>query len=262
MRLGRLVNLWKLSRLRLRSEQDYRRFQACQAALLTEYLEINGVRVKGSRVLDLGSGIGGYSVELARQGASVISLDLIKPSLEMPEGCTRLMASALAIPLRPATVDFVFCASLIEHVPDPAALLAEIKRTLVPGGYCYLSFPPFYSPLGGHEFAPFHYLGERWALRLAGRRLRRQGWARDLYGVDPNPASFSEVYQASGLYKMTIARARRLIAASGLLSVDLSTRYLPLNPARWPVVGEVLTWHVQFLLVKPIQEDLGGQPMI
>jgi SAM-dependent methyltransferase len=251
MRISDYVTLWKLANRRLRSEEDYRRFQAFQASLLLGYLRSLGVEVKGKRLLDLGSGVGGYSAEMVARGARVISLDLIRPARQGSAQHALLTANALATPLRDECVDIVFCASLIEHVPDPARLLAEIERVLVDGGHVYLSFPPFYSPRGGHEFAPFHYLGERAAIRLISQEQRHPEWVRDLFQVSSKPASFAETYQGWGLYKMTVARARRLLASTGLELVNMSTRYLPISAIRWPVVGEVLTWHAQFLLRKP-----------
>ncbi|MGD2166369.1 MAG: class I SAM-dependent methyltransferase [Anaerolineae bacterium] len=244
------VKLWKLARRRLRSEKDYRELQAFQAALLLAYVRGFGVELEKRRVLDLGSGIGGYSEELATHGSRVISLDLIRPRASM-QGGKSVMGSALSIPLRDRSVDFVLCASLIEHVLDPLRLLREIRRVLVKSGHCYLSFPPFYSPLGGHEFSPFHYLGESWAIRLKGQLRRSPEWVGDIYQVSPDPDSFSGIYQDWGLFKMTIAKARGLIKASGLETVDLSTRYLPISLIRWPILGEILTWHAQFLLKKP-----------
>jgi SAM-dependent methyltransferase len=251
MQVGDYVALWRLANSRLRSEEDYRQFQVFQAALLLSHLRAFGVDVKGARVLDIGSGVGGYSVEMIAQGARVISLDLIRSSHQAGGQHILLTANALAIPLHDESMDFVFCASLIEHVPDPARLLTEIERTLVPGGYLYLSFPPFYSPRGGHEFAPFHYLGERLAIRLVSQEQRHPEWVRDLFEVSLKPNSFAETYRGWGLYKMTIAKARRLLASSGFELVNMSTRYLPFSAIRWPGVGEVLTWHAQFLLRKP-----------
>jgi hypothetical protein len=43
-----------------------------------------------------------------------------------------------------------------------------------------------------------------------------------------------------------------LIKASGLQLINLSTRYLPFSLIRWPLLGELLTWHAQFLLRKPV----------
>jgi SAM-dependent methyltransferase len=249
MDLADYARLWKLARRRLRSEEDYRKLQAFQAAMLLAYLQSFGIEVEKRRVLDLGSGIGGYSQELTRRGSTVISLDLIKPRASM-QGGRSVMGSALSIPLRDRSADFVLCASLIEHVFDPLRLLREIRRVLVRGGHCYLSFPPFYSPLGGHEFSPFHYLGERWAIRLKGRLGRSPEWVGDIYQVSPDPDSFSGIYEDWGLFKMTIGRARRLIGMSGLRTVNMSTRYLPFSLIRWPILGEIFTWHAQFLLKK------------
>lgn len=251
MKIGDYVTLWKLGRCRLRSKEDYKELQMFQAALLLKYLQNFGVEVGGKRVLDLGSGIGGYSQEMVKAGAEVISLDLIRFPDRLPQKHMPIIANAMSIPLQDKGCDFVLCASLIEHVSDPARLLAEIERVLKPGGYCYLSFPPFYSPRGGHEFSPFHYLGEYWAIRLSSQRKRHPEWVVNLYKASLNPQSFSRTYQDWGLYKMTIAKAKRLIAGTGLRIVNMSTRYLPISMIRWPVLGEVLTWHAQFLLRKP-----------
>jgi SAM-dependent methyltransferase len=247
------VELWRLSRKRIRSEADYREFQAFQAQLILNYLAAFGVELAGKRVLDLGSGIGGYSEQMAQAGASVISVDLMAGAVRLDPRCVPVVGNALDVPLATASVDFVFCASLIEHVPNPQVLLQEVARVLKPGGYCYLSFPPFYSPVGGHEYAPFHYLGERLAMRLAAERSRKghPEWAQQLYAVNEQPTSFAGIYADWGLFVMTISKARRLIRRSGLTQLDQSMRYFPRSFARWPLIGEVLTWHVQFLLQKP-----------
>jgi SAM-dependent methyltransferase len=250
--LSDYATLWHLSRKRILSEADYRDFQAFQARMIFNYLYSFGVELRGKRVLDLGSGIGGYSEQMAQEGASVISADLMAGAVELDPRCAPVVGNALHVPLANESVDFVFCASLIEHVPNPQILLEEVARVLKPGGCCYLSFPPFYSPVGGHEYAPFHYLGERLAMRLAAKRSQKghPAWAQRLYAVNEQPTSFAGIYADWGLFVMTIAKARRLIKRSGLTLLDQSTRYFPTSFARWPIVGELLTWHVQFLLQK------------
>lgn len=177
---------------RLRSEQDYRAFQAFQSLLLLNYLEQHDVLIQGRTIQDLGSGVGGYSEELARNGARVVSVDLIQPQLTAGLPVHQIVGNALA--LGTERLDIVLCASLIEHLAQPTQLLAEIERVLKPGGACYLSFPPYYSPKGGHEYAPFHYLGERIALRIVRRRTRRD-WERRLYDVSSQPQSFADLFQ-------------------------------------------------------------------
>jgi SAM-dependent methyltransferase len=240
--------LSRLARARRRSEADYRRFQAFQARLVADHLVARGFVFAGRRVLDLGSGIGGYSEELARRGGKVVAVDLAPPLSWRAPGVFVVAGSALAIPLADGSADAVFCASLIEHVEDPARLLAEIARVVRPNGLCYVSFPPYWSPVGGHEFSPFHYLGERLALRLARRRAEPPAWVHRVQEAPAEPRSFARLYKGWGLYRMTVARMRRLLARSPFETLEVSTRYLPFSFVRWPLAGELLTWHAQFLL--------------
>jgi len=252
MKIGEYITLLKLARNRLRSEDDYINFQSYQANLIIKYyLEKHAITLSGKVVLDLGSGLGGYSREMINLRARVISLDLVQRQKKWGELHLPLVANALCTPICDESIDFVFCASLIEHVSDPLILVKEIKRVLKSGGYCYLSFPPFYSVKGGHQFSPFHYLGERWALRLS-RSFRKAppDWVIKVYAPSYSPSSFADTYRDWGLFKLTIAEAMRMLARSDLEVVDISPRYLPINAARWPLLGEFLTWHVQFLLRK------------
>lgn len=242
------LELWRLSRRRLADEQAYYTFQVHQAHRILERLERLGCSLQGRRVLDLGCGVGGYSAALHQRGARVVALDLHSTFLLLRGIAEAVQADALRLPLRSASVEGVFCASLIEHVPDPLTLLQEIQRVVRPDGWIYLSFPPFYSPVGGHQFAPFHYLGERLAVSI----LRRRRWWGSSTWVPSRfqtaPASFAEAFGDYGLYPLTIRRARRLIQEAGLEIAWQGTRFLPLDLSRLPLLGELLTWHVEFVL--------------
>jgi SAM-dependent methyltransferase len=250
MKLADYFELWHVSRRRSRSESDYRHFQNFQASLLLEYLASHGVRLPGKRLLDLGSGVAGYSQTLAASGAEVISVDLVQPRIAPTNGLVQVEASALALPLASESTEVVFCASLIEHVSDPQRVLAEAERVLKPGGTAYFSFPPYYSPLGGHEYAPFHYLGQKLALRLVKHRSALPDWVSQMHQANAAPSSFADLYRGWGLYRMTVRRFLRLVSHTRFRLINLSTRYLPVSFIRWPLLGEVLTWHAQFLLTK------------
>jgi len=212
------------------------------------FLASRGLPLRGQRVLDLGGGFGGYSLALRNSGAWVVGADLSLSG--WPESVEWVRANALAVPLRSGSVDAVVCASLIEHVPDPVVLVCEIHRVLKTGGWAYLSFPPFYTPVGGHQFSPFHLLGERAALgAIRLRKLYRgKGWLQEQYSIAP--ASFSCAWGDWGLYPLTIHRVQSILKAFPFQLLERSTRWLPVDFSGVPILGEFLTWHVQFLLVK------------
>ena len=208
--------LYRLGRNRLASEDSYREFQVFQGALLIRFLQSRGIGVEGRRVADIGCGYGGYSLALSAAGSRVVALDLFRDgwptalAMQMPT----IAADALHMPLPTDTFDIVVCASLIEHVAEPQQLLAELSRIARPGGIVYVSFPPFYSPRGGHQFSPFHYFGERNAVRLT-QWLGRKGdseWVQNTFPT--TPTSFRAAWGAWGLYVMTIDRFEKMLRAS------------------------------------------------
>ncbi|MBN1656862.1 MAG: class I SAM-dependent methyltransferase [Anaerolineae bacterium] len=231
-----LCTLWRLARRRSESLAQYERFQQFMAQGVVRHLEKKGVSMPGLHVLDMGAAWGAYGQVLADAGASITYLDLTVDE-QIPAGRwpTFLNADATRTPLRDNCFDFVFCGSLIEHVPDAEAVLSEVYRVIRHGGAGYIGFPPFYSPAGGHQFKPFHLLGEGLALKLKG------GGA----------TSYADSHARGGLYRRTIRGVKRAILDTGFQIEDISTRFTALNVARLPWVGEVLTWYVQFLVRKP-----------
>lgn len=104
--------------------------------------------LKGRRVLDLGCGGGLLSEALARAGAEVVAIDLGAEVLDVAQ--LHLLESGLQVDYRqisaeqlaseaPASFDAVCCMEMLEHVPDPAAVLAAVANLLRPGGHAFLS---------------------------------------------------------------------------------------------------------------------------
>ena len=69
----------------------------------------------------------------------------------------------------------VHSSNVLEHVPEWQRMLGEMVRVLEPEvGLGYLTFTNWYSPWGGHETSPYHYLGGERAVQRYERRYGRR----------------------------------------------------------------------------------------
>lgn len=57
------------------------------------------------------------------------------------DGITKLQSDALKLPLRNGSADAVIATAIIEHVPDPAAMMRECTRVLRPNGLLIITTP-------------------------------------------------------------------------------------------------------------------------
>jgi 2-polyprenyl-6-hydroxyphenyl methylase/3-demethylubiquinone-9 3-methyltransferase len=164
--------------------------------------------LRDARVADVGCGGGLLSEALARAGAQVTGIDLGDKvisiaKLHLHESHLkvdyRVQSSSELAAAEPASFDAVCCMELIEHVPDPAALVGDLARMLKPGGQLFMSTlnrtPVAFGaailgaeyvmrmlPRGTHHYAKFLKPSELGALvRRAGLQLE------DVSGLGYNP---------------------------------------------------------------------------
>ena len=106
-----------------------------------EQLEI----VPGMSLLDIGCGVGGASRYFAHQcGCRVTGIDLTAEFVDLAKSLARRVGladaityrqgSALALPFAPASFDGAYMLHVGMNIEDKAALFAQVKRVLKPGG--------------------------------------------------------------------------------------------------------------------------------
>ena len=116
--------------------------------LRTGYIARQCGGLAGKSVLDVGCGGGILTEAMARDGAKVTGIDLSDKALGVArlhqlESGARVdyrLTSAEALALEaPATFDVVTCMELLEHVPDPASIVAACAKLVRVGGLVVFS---------------------------------------------------------------------------------------------------------------------------
>lgn len=128
----------------------------------------------GRLTLDVGGGPGYFSDAFRAAGARYLGIDpdVGELSARGAPAAGMVRASGTELPVQTGSVDVCYSSNVLEHVADPVAMLNEMVRVTKPGGTVFVSFTPWYSPWGGHETAPWHFLGGHYARR---RYVRQNG---------------------------------------------------------------------------------------
>jgi 2-polyprenyl-6-hydroxyphenyl methylase/3-demethylubiquinone-9 3-methyltransferase len=171
------------------------------------------VPLAGKKVIDVGCGGGLLSEGMAARGAQVTGIDLS----EKPLGVARLhlyesglkvnyqlIAAETMAEDHPGEFDVVTCLEMLEHVPEPASIVAACAKLVKPGGHVFFSTlnrnPKSYLfavvgaeyvlnllPRGTHDYAKFIKPAE------LSRYCRTAGLeTEEIRGMSYNP--FSKVY--------------------------------------------------------------------
>ena len=143
---GAFATLHEINPLRLNwIEENVKR-----GYLSSDHTKTAEMGLAGKKVLDVGCGGGILSESMARRGADVTGIDL---------GTENLKAASLHaeqsnlndtlryqhIPIEQLATthagqfDVVTCMEMLEHVPDPSAIVEACFKLLAPGGVCVLS---------------------------------------------------------------------------------------------------------------------------
>ena len=156
------------------------------------------------------------------------------------------------IPVEDARFDHVVLTQVLEHVPDPAAVLAELRRVLKPGGTAWLTAPLFYAEHERpYDFFRYTQFGLRHLLEVAGLEVLEIEWMEGYLGTLSYQArlmsrslpSSSEDYGEglAGLALALLAKGAKCAghhAADGLAALDLKYKFVDKGlPKNYQVVA-------------------------
>jgi 2-polyprenyl-6-hydroxyphenyl methylase / 3-demethylubiquinone-9 3-methyltransferase len=104
--------------------------------------------IKGKKVLDVGCGGGILSESMFFKGAEVTGIDLGEKALnvaklhQLESGAKvdyRLIAVEALAEALPHSFDVITCMEMLEHVPDPSAIVAACAKLVKPNGLVFFS---------------------------------------------------------------------------------------------------------------------------
>jgi SAM-dependent methyltransferase len=134
----------------------------------------------GAMVLDAGAGDAPYKHFLGH--ARYESADFEKVDKEYAQ--STYVCDLKSIPVENGRYDFVLFNQVMEHLPDPRLVLAELLRVMRPGGRLMYSAPLFYEQHEEpYDFYRYTSHGVRHLFEEAGFAIERLDWLEGYYST-------------------------------------------------------------------------------
>jgi SAM-dependent methyltransferase len=250
-------------------------------SLAASWSRFSDADVDGRDVLDFGCGNGPLSLYLAatRSPRSITGVDLYADAIARAQTALAGMDSAPAMPVRfriggadgmpvpDGSADTLLAFDCLEHVMDPAAILAEWHRVLRPGGKALIEWFPYAGPHGPHmdSLIPIpwahHIFGERAMFEACAAlyddpAFQPRHWDRDASGQKlPNKWRQWRSFAQQGYINQLSVNAFRGMARNAGFSIVRFDRHGVLSNrariapvtralARLPLLGTFVTSHV------------------
>ena len=191
------------------------------------------------RVLDIGAADRWIESNLPAN-AEYVALDYPSTGRDLYGSRPDVFGDGARLPFVDGCLDAVLCLEVLEHVPEPEAVLKEIARVLKSGGRACITMPFLY-PLhdAPFDFQRFTEYGLRRSIRQAGLEitgLRKSGHAIRTAGLLTCLAIAGGVYTRRGWVKWLFLPAVAIM----VLLVNVAAWALSLL---WPDWGNIAAGH-------------------
>lgn len=140
--------------------------------VIIPYLIEAGAFNSGAEVIEIGCAEGGVLAAFVEAGAEkATGTDIAVSRLESGKQIAELASIEIEFIEHDileymisdkwiSAFDIVLLRDVIEHLEKPEIALRNIHRILKPGGYLFVTFPPYRSPFGGHQHTVNNTLGK------------------------------------------------------------------------------------------------------
>jgi SAM-dependent methyltransferase len=140
---------------RFQFQDEYLAARPQKAEKILAVLKAHGLELSQSKLLDVGCSRGIITELLAKNFKWAVGVDFERPMTQRGgREFDFVQADACHLPFASDFFDVVILNHVLEHVPAPNQLLAEIWRVLAPEGKCYLACPNRFSLIEPHYRLP------------------------------------------------------------------------------------------------------------
>jgi SAM-dependent methyltransferase len=188
------------------------------------------LKLDEATVADIGCGSGAMLCEVlrAKPAWTGIGIDVSSSSIDYAQKLSQIkgvadrlsfkVADMTSLPLPSRSIDLLIASEVLEHLPEPQATLAEIKRVLVPGGSLVLTIP-----IESHTPAHMHSLSNvdefQSLCAEAGLTIKSLAAKWHLtFGDDPRHLFAVVERETSRVYSLAAPKIRPAVYSDGLIS--------------------------------------------
>lgn len=189
------------------------------------------VSPRANLVVDLACGSGAVARELAREGRTVLGIDLAESELTLASqraGGPWICADALRLPLADESVDAVVSSMGTVVIQPVRSLFVEVARVLKPGGVFAFTAP---------TVIPLHPKDLATSLRIVGH-LR----SRPKFPGPTEVTGYVDALVGTGLRKVEDARERYHFEVASAADAELIVSALYLPATSWKRRRYTITW--------------------